>query len=246
MKSKIRQRLGEGQISIGTWLNLASPLAAEVMASVGFDWLAVDAEHAPLGLGGITEIFRAAESRGATPIVRTWDDQVSTLGRVLDAGALGVVVPHVRTAEQAETIARACRYPPKGNRSSGTTRALTWGMDYRSWVNGEVVVIPQIEDQEGIENAESIMAVEGVDIGFLGPGDLALDLEVSPGSPEHEEAIQTFLSACQKLNKPCGLPVPSAKALRQRMDQGFSFFDLSNDLALLRDEAQSQLAEARG
>ena len=69
MKNKIRERLGEGQISIGTWLNLASPLAAEVMASVGFDWLAVDAEHSPMGLGGITELFRAAKSRGATPIV---------------------------------------------------------------------------------------------------------------------------------------------------------------------------------
>ena len=98
--------------------------------------------------------------------MRTWDDQASTLGRLLDAGALGVVIPHVRTAQQAEAIARACRYPPRGKRSSGTTRALTWGMDYRSWINGEVVVIPQIEDREGIENADSIMAVDGIDIGL--------------------------------------------------------------------------------
>ena len=108
------------------------------------------------------------------------------------------------------------------------------------------MVIPQIEDREGIENADSIMAVEGIDIGFLGPNDLALDLEVSAGRPEHEEAMQTFLTACQRVDKPCGLPVPSAKALRQHVKQGFSFFDLSSDFAFLRDEAQSQLAEARG
>jgi len=167
------------------------------------------------------------------------------LGRLLEAGAFGVVVPHIRTAQQAEAIAQACRYPPRGKRSSGTTRALTWGMDYRSWINGEVVVIPQIEDREGIENADGIMAFEDIDIGFLGPNDLALDLEVSAGRPEHEEAMQTFLTACQSVDKPCGLPVPSANALRQRVKQGFSFFDLSSDFAFLRDEAQSQLAEAR-
>ena len=93
------------------------------MASAGFDWLAVDAEHSPVGITEIANMFRAIEARGATPIVRVWDHAPETIGRVLDAGAFGIVPPHVSTPEQAAQIAQACRYPPRGRRSSGTGRA---------------------------------------------------------------------------------------------------------------------------
>ncbi|MBI2195156.1 MAG: hypothetical protein HYU36_24515 [Planctomycetes bacterium] len=244
MRSKIRDRLQKGEVSIGSWLNLGSPLAAEVLACAGFDWLAVDTEHSPVGLAQITEIFRAIEARGATPIARAWDHQPETLGRLLDAGAFGLVAPHVQNASQAEAIAQACRFPPKGRRSLGTGRWLTWGLDYMKWFDGEIVVIPQIEDREGIDQAEAIMAVEGVDIGFLGPSDLAMEMGVAFGSREHEEAIQHFLAACGKAGKPCGIPVGSGAAVRQRKEQGFVFFDLSADMAFLDVEAKRQLEEA--
>lgn len=244
-QNKIREKLQKGQISIGSWLNLASPLAAEVMASVGFDWLAVDAEHSPIGLERITEIIRATECNGATPIVRAWDDRPETLGRLLDAGVMGIVVPHVKTPEQATRIALACRYPPQGKRSQGAGRGLTFGLDYLEWINEEVRVIAQIEDREGIENAEAIMRVEGIDIGFLGPGDLALDMGVPLGSPEHEQAMQDFLVACQKMNKHCGIPVATGEALQERKKQGFMFFDLSSDMRFLKEEAERQLEAAR-
>ncbi|MCZ6676008.1 MAG: aldolase/citrate lyase family protein [Candidatus Poribacteria bacterium] len=246
MRNRIREKLERGEVSIGSWLNLGSPLAAEVVVSVGFDWLAVDAEHSPIGISQVAQMFRAIESRGATPIVRVWDHQPETIGRVMDAGAFGIVAPHVSTAEQAAQIAQACRYPPQGKRSSGTGRAVTWGSDYRSWINDEVVVIPQIEDREGIENAEAIVAVEGVDIGFLGPGDLSLDLGIPAGSPDHEDAIQQFLAACKRVGKPCGIPVSSAEELLERQAQGFVFFDLSNDLRFLQVEAERQLRKAQG
>ena len=246
MRNKIGEKLQQGEVSIGSWLNLSSPLAAEVMASVGFDWLAVDAEHSPVGLGQIAEMFRAIESRGATPIIRVWDHQPATMGRVLDAGAFGIVAPHVSTAEQAEQIAQACRYPPQGKRSRGSGRVVTWGADYRSWINDEVVVIPQIEDRAGIENAEALMAADGVDIGFLGPGDLSLDMGVSAGSPEHEDAIQQFLAACKRVGKPCGIPVASAEDLLERKAQGFAFFDLGSDLRFLEVEAGRQFKKAMG
>lgn len=104
-RNRILQRLDQGGISIGSWLNLASPLAAEVLASVGYEWLVVDAEHSPAGLAQITEILRAIESRGATALVRVWDDNPTTLGRILDAGSMGVIVPHVNNANQADLIA---------------------------------------------------------------------------------------------------------------------------------------------
>ena len=245
MRNRIREKLSGGRVSIGSWLNLGSPQAAEVMASTGFDWLAVDAEHSPVGITEIANMFRAIESRGATPIARVWDHAPETIGRVLDAGAFGVVPPHVSTPEQAAEIAQACRYPPRGRRSSGSGRAGTWGPDYRTWIDGEMVVIPQIEDREGIRNADAIMEIEGVDIGFLVPGDLSIEMGVAAGSVEHEEAIQRFLTACNRVGKPCGIPVGSAAELLKRKEQGFVFFDLSNDMSFLAAEAGRQLRDAR-
>lgn len=246
MRNKIRERLENGEVSIGSWLNMASPMAAELMISAGYDWLAVDAEHGPVDLSLITDMFRAIESRGGTPIVRVWDDQPQTIGRVLDAGAMGVVVPHVSTVDQAQSIADSCRYPPLGRRSMGGGRARMTDEDYPNWANDEVVVIPQIEDREGIENAEAIVSLEGIDIGFLGPSDLALDMNVEPGSEEHEAALQSFLDACRKVNKPAGIPVNSGEAVHQRQAQGFVFFDLSSDVQFLKQEAARQLEEAKG
>ncbi len=246
MRNRIREKLSGGEISIGSWLNLGSPLAAEVMAAAGFDWLAVDAEHSSVGITEIADMFRAIESRAATPIVRIWDRQPETIGRVLDAGAFGIVAPHVSTTEQAAQLAQASRYPPQGKRSSGTGRAVTWGADYRSWINDEVMVIPQIEDRKGIQNAEAIMSVKGIDIGFLGPGDLSLEMGIPSGSPDHEAAIQQFLAVCNRVGKPCGIPVSSGEELLERQEQGFMFFDLSNDLSFLAAEAGRQLRKATG
>lgn len=106
--------------------------------------------------------------------------------------------------------------------------------------------MPQIEDRKGIDNAEEIMAVEGVDIGFLGPSDLSLDLGVELGSTVHEEAMAHLLAACQKAEKPCGLPVTSSHVLHQREKRGFTVFDLCSDLRLLEAVAKTELQAAKG
>jgi 4-hydroxy-2-oxoheptanedioate aldolase len=240
----IRTTLEAGQASIGSWLNLTSPLSAEVMAAAGFQWLAVDAEHAAFDLGLITHTFRAIESRGAIPLVRIWDHDPVTIARVLDAGAWGVVVPHVSNPEQAEKLAQATRYPPRGARSVGTGRCVTLN-GYREWIDDEVLCIPQIEDLEGIEKAEQIASVEGINIGFLGPGDLALSMGVEVGHPDHEAALQRFRAGCQRAGKPCGIPTRDAASTKERIAQGFNFIDLSNDLRFLETTATQVLADAR-
>lgn len=244
MKNPIRTTLEAGQASIGSWLNLTSPLSAEVMAAAGFQWLAVDAEHAAFDLGLITHTFRAIESRGAIPLVRIWDHDPVTIARVLDAGAWGVVVPHVSNPEQAEKLAQATRYPPRGVRSVGTGRCITLD-GYREWIDDEVLCIPQIEDMEGIEKAEQIASVEGINIGFLGPGDLALSMGVEVGHPDHEAALQRFREGCQRAGKPCGIPTRDAAGTKERIAQGFNFIDLSNDLRFLEATANQMLADAR-
>ncbi len=246
MHNPILDTLRSGEASVGSWLNLASPLSAEVMAAAGFPWLALDAEHSPYDIELIAHTFRAVEARGAIPLVRTWDHDPVSIGRLLDAGAWGLVFPHVRTPAQAEAIVRAMRYPPEGTRSLGTGRCVTLSPDYRSRANGQLLCVAQIEDMEGIENAEAIVRVEGVDIGFLGPADLALSMGVEAGAPEHEEALQRFKACCERAGKPSGIPVRDAADARRRIEQGFLFIDLNSDLRFLDAAAKQALATVRG
>ena len=242
MKNPIRETLAAGRASIGSWLNLASPLSAEVMAAAGFPWLVVDTEHAPFDLQLVAHTFRAIEARGAIPLARSWDQDPVTIGRLLDAGAWGLVFPHVSNVEQAESLARAMRYPPDGTRSMGTGRCTTISPDYRRDINAEVLCIPQIEDMEGIDQAEAIASVEGVDIGFLGPSDLALCMGVEAGHPDHEAALQRFREGCKRAGKPSGIPAGDAKTALRRIAEGFQFIDLTNDLRFLESAARQAIA----
>ena len=215
------------------------------MASAGYSWLVVDAEHGPCDLSSIAQSFRGIEARGAVPLVRVWDHDPATTARVLDAGAWGIVFPHVSTPGQAEKLARAMRYPPRGSRSAGTGRCVTLGSDYRATFDDAVLCIPQIEDLEGIDNAEAIAGVEGVDIGFLGPGDLALSMGVEQGHPDHEAALQRLREGCERAGKPSGIPVPDAAAARRRIAEGFAFIDLSSDFRMMESAAKQALTDAQ-
>ena len=246
MRNPISETLAAGQPSIGSWLNLGSPLAAEVMAAAGFSWLCVDAEHTAYDMESIAHTFRAIEARGAVPIARAWDHDPVTVGRLLDAGAYGIVFPHVSTAEQAQRLSEAMRFPPRGIRSAGTGRCATLGSDYRSVFNDLVLCIPQIEDMQGIDNAEAIASVEGVNIGFLGPNDLAMSMGVEPGHPEHEEALLRFLGGCQRAGTPCGIPTKDAASTQTRLSQGFRFIDINNDLRILQGAVENILSEIKG
>lgn len=185
--------------------------------------------------------------RGAgidTPGARAWDHDPVTVARLLDAGAHGIVFPHVSTPEQAEKLSKAMRYPPRGSRSVGSGRCNLISPDYRTTANDAVLCIPQIEDMEGINSAEAIARVEGVDIGFLGPTDLAFSMGVEAGHSDHEEALQRFREGCQKAGTPSGLPVQDAAGARSRLAEGFRFIDLASDMRFLTTHAQSELKEA--
>ena len=245
MKNPIRAVLGDDRASIGSWLNLASPLAAEVMAAAGYGWLAIDAEHTYYDMELIAHTIRAIESRGAVPLVRAWDHDPITIARLLDAGAWGLVFPHISTPQQAEGIVRAMHYPPAGTRSVGTGRCQTISPDYREEANDLILCILQIEDLEGIENAEAIARVKGVDVGFLGPSDLAMSMGVEPGHPDHEAALQRFREGCQRAGVPSGIPVSDGAAARRRIEEGFQFIDLSNDMRFLATAAGQALSDAQ-
>jgi 2-keto-3-deoxy-L-rhamnonate aldolase RhmA len=238
MGDRIRDALANNGTSMGSWLCLTSPLAAEFMAAAGFPWLTVDTEHSAVDMEVIAHMFRAIEARGAVPLARAWNDHPTTIARLLDAGAAGLVIPHVSTPEQAERIAKSMRFPPVGTRSSGAGRCLSLMPDYVKVFNDRVLCIPQIEDMVGINNAEEIAKIDGIDIGFLGPGDLSYDMGVKPGDPSHEAALQKFRESFERVGKPSGIPVLTAEDGIKRRDQGFRFISVQTDMHCLKKEAE--------
>ena len=242
---QLKQKLATGQPCLGCWINFTDPCVAELLTTSGFDFFIIDAEHAALGIESVQANIMATKGTPVAPMVRVpWNDPV-LIKRVLDAGAWGIVYPHVSTPEQAEKLARAMRYPPRGSRSAGTGRCVTLGSDYRSTFDDAVLCIPQIEDLEGVDNAEAIASVEGVDVGFLGPGDLALSMGVEQGHPDHEAALQRLREGCERAGVPSGIPVPDAAAARRRIAEGFTFIDLSSDFRMMESAAKQALADAQ-
>lgn len=245
----VRAKLARGEVSLGSWLNLASSMSAEMMAAAGYEWLVVDAEHSQWDIDSVAHAFRAIEARGAVPLVRAWTHDPTVLARLLDAGAMGIVAPHVSTPKQAAAIAKAMRYPPRGERSAGTGRASLLHPQYRSWIDAEVLVIPQIEDLEGVKNAQAIMSVEGVDVAFLGPNDLGLSMGIPPDrhfkDQSHLEAIAAVLEGAKKAGKPAGIPVGSPELARQAIKQGFLMIDLASDFRILQAAAAKWLQDAK-
>ncbi len=245
----VLEKLGRGEVSIGTWLNLASPLAAEVMALAGYEWLVIDAEHSQWDLGLITEGFRAIEARDCVPMVRSWTDESTALARLLDAGAQGIVIPHVSTPEQAEAIAKAVRYPPRGERSGGSGRA-TQDPAYNGSINDNLIICPQIEDMEGVNNAAEIMAVDGMDVAYIGPGDLGTSMGLPQDQffkhEDHIGALATILKGAKKNNKPAGTPVSSKEFAREAIRMGFTMIDLTSDTGMLKAAAVEWLEAVTG
>jgi 4-hydroxy-2-oxoheptanedioate aldolase len=238
----VTDKLRSGQPSVGTWLSLCSPVSAELMARVGWDWLVVDVEHSPVGFDTMVNCFRAAQLGGAAPMARVpWNETV-WIQRTLDAGALGLVVPMVNSAEDAKQVVGNMKYATKGQRSFGGSRVAPYiDGDYRTWTEDNLAIIVMIETAEAVENAEAILAVEGVVGCFIGPNDLALSMGLSPQDigpgTEHEAAMLEVLAAAKKTGKAAGKHCYDGPEVTQRIAQGFQFLALSSDAGFLRKAA---------
>ncbi len=238
----VTDKLRGGQPSVGSWLTLCSPPAAESMAQAGWDWLVVDAEHSPVGFETMVHCFRAIQLGGAVPMARVpWNDTV-WIQRTLDAGALGLVVPMVNTVEDARAVVGNMRYATKGQRSFGGSRVAPYiDGDYRTWADEHLAVIVMIETIQAVEQAEAILGVDGVVGCFIGPNDLALSMgltqkDMGPGS-EHEAAMLQVLAAAKKTGKAAGKHCFSAAEVTMRIGQGFQFLALLSDGAFLAKAA---------
>ncbi|WP_314173944.1 HpcH/HpaI aldolase family protein [Streptomyces winkii] len=253
-----RRRTGGGLFAperattpLGTWLKIASGEPAEIMAFAGFDFVVVDLEHAPLGLETAYRLINSAAALGMAPLVRVPDKAPSTIQKILDAGAVGILVPHVDTVEEAAAVGRACRFPPDGVRGAGgTSRAGRWGLrpnaDYLATGNDDVLCIPQLESAGAVAAAPRMLALDSVDAVFVGAADLSMSMGSTPTSPDVLELIGSVQDAAHAAGKRCGLafggvPERAAQAVRD----GCDFVLLGNDTSMLAESARGLVAGFR-
>jgi 4-hydroxy-2-oxoheptanedioate aldolase len=247
--NKTKRLLKEGKAAIGIMISSISPLAAEAVANTGFDWAMVDLQHGEPNLADMTRQLQAISTTGTTPFVRVPYNDFLTIGRALDLGAYGIVVPLVNTVEEARAAVHATKYPPLGGRSFGPIRAAIYGGEgYYSESNDELALFVMIETAEGVKNVREILAVEGVDGCYVGPSDLSISYGAIPNGDTGvpladpvEEAIETILAACREAGKPAGFHVANAGAANRRLRQGFRFVSINNEVGLMRVAVAAEL-----
>jgi 2-keto-3-deoxy-L-rhamnonate aldolase RhmA len=249
--SSFREALLQRRVTIGTWLQINNATAAEVLANAGYEWIAIDIEHTDIDITSLTDLLRGMYGRGAAPVARVASNNVLEIRRALDVGAAGVLVPFVSTAEQARQAVAAAKYPPVGVRGFSFSRANNWGVDFAAEArsaNDRTAVVVMIESKEGVENIESIVAVEGVDAVFIGPYDLSGSYGI-PGQtqdPVVRSACHRVVDACAHAGKSVGLLVvrPTPEAVSQAIDDGFTLICLGIDTVFLDEGARATRALA--
>ena len=200
----MKSKLLAGEPAYGASVMIPSPQLVEMLGQVGFDWVLIDCEHGTITLETVELMVMAAEAAGVTPIARPVTGSAEHILQVMDRGAAGVQVPHVRSAEDARRAVEAVKYHPVGGRGLAVgTRSSGYGFsrsmtDYASAANDETLVCVQLEDAEAIENADEILAVDGVDVFFIGPSDLSQSMG-HPGNPKAPEVRAAIDATLEKI-----------------------------------------------
>lgn len=246
-QNRVKQLWRDGKPALGGWCVIPSSFSAEVMAHQGFDWLCVDLQHGIIDYQVMVTMLQAISTTETTPIVRVpWNDPAMIM-KALDAGTYGVIVPLINTRAEAEAAVAACRYPPKGIRSSGPTRAVYYGgRDYLEHANDEVLCICMIETRQGIENIDEICSVPGLDAVYIGPADLSLALGLPPRADVEEQihldTVQRIREAAHKAGIKAGMHCASAPFAAKKALEGFDLVMLTSDSACMVRSASEQLA----
>jgi len=249
--NKLKQLWQGGKPAVNGWLAIPSGFSAEVMAQAGWDSVTVDLQHGVQDYQSMVACFQAMQSHPVLPMVRVPWSEPGIVGKVLDAGAYGVICPMVNTADEARAFVSYCRYPPAGKRSNGPIRAGIYGVGttYQSTANQEVLCLPMIETQEAVDNLDAILDVPGIDAVYIGPSDLGFSMGLPPVLDREEQAIMDIygrilegtrrrgLGACVH----CGSPAYAARMIAM----GFNLVTISNDSGLMLNAARAAVQAAR-
>jgi 4-hydroxy-2-oxoheptanedioate aldolase len=239
-----------GKVTVGPAISYGSPDVAEQVAQLGFDWVWLDWQHGQFTeptLNDALARFLAVES---APLVRVKSHEPGTINRVLDMGAMGVIVPMVQNAEQARAVVQATYYTPLGLRSGGGVRLALIGEsgtpEYFAHANDEIMLVVMVETEEAIANVTSIMQVPGIDVVLIGPGDLMLDVRArGHDEAHHERLVLQVVEAAKETGTVAGYVCGTDEMARRRIDQGFRFINYSSDHAVLMAGMRELRAQSR-
>lgn len=245
---KIKEKMRRGEPAIGTWMSMAHPSIAEILAMAGYDFVVVETEHTAIDVSEVLRLLIAIEQRGSIPLVRlAWVDPVQAKA-VLDSGAAGVLVPMVNTREEAELAVKMTKYPPLGYRGVGLARAQGYGEHFDEYVrhaNDDTLLIVQIEHKDAVANIEDILSVDGIDGTFIGPYDLSMSLGI-PGQINHPDVVaakKKVLDATLKRGLIAGVhfvqPRTAAADCAAAVAAGYRFIALGTDILFLGDGARA-------
>lgn len=215
---------------------MASGYAAELVSTMAFDYVCIDTQHGLVGYEAMLDQLRALRGGTATPLVRVQWNERGAIGKALDAGARGLIVPMVNSRAEVEEVVAATRYPPLGQRSFGPIRPLIVAeSDYRLVANERIWVIPMIETAAAVTHLDEILEVDGIDAIYVGPADLALSMGLAPGTsdPAFIDALKTIVAACQRHGVVPGIHA-DVNSLADRLALGFSMVTVTNDSVALR------------
>lgn len=244
---KIRDR----EPAVGYWVVLDSPVSTERIARLGYDYVALDAQHGLLGYNGmLTGLMAIDASAQAAGVVRVEANNATAIGKALDAGAVAVIVPLVNNAQDAADAVKAAKYPPHGIRSYGPMRSALRVGPVPAESDATTMVFAMIETPDGLENVEEIAAVEGLDGLYVGPSDLALAIGAAfPGDPaikdEFEAALKRVSAAAAQAGIAAGIHNANGELANQRLGEGYSFATVASDLTHLEATAAAHLQQAR-
>src|SRR6266404_3656330 len=243
-RNNFKHALAKGEVQIGLWCSLCSPIATEIVSHSGFDWLLIDTEHSPNEVPDVLAQLQAVQAGTASAIVRpAWNDTV-LIKRFLDIGAQSLLIPFVQNPDEAKRAVESTRYPPKGVRGiTGSGRASRYGRvkDYLKNASSEICVLVQVETREALAKIEDIALVDGVDGVFIGPNDLSASFGHigNWGHPEVQAALEDAVKRLKKVGKPAGILTPNEEEAKRFIQWGYTFVAVGADLGLLAKNADA-------
>jgi len=248
----LKQKLKNNELTLGSWVTIGHPAVIDIMASAGFEWLVVDIEHTSIDLTTAHNLITTIQANGMKALVRVSKNEEVIIKRILDMGADGIVVPMVKSKEDALEAIDYAKYPPIGKRGVGLFRAQKYGLgfdEYKKWVNEELVIIAQIEHIEAVRNIDEIITTDGIDGVIIGPYDLSGSMGY-PGEYHRDDvknAIDNVLTSCKKHHIPSGFHVIESdpSKLNERIEQGCTFLAYSLDFFFLGDCAREGMSKVK-
>ncbi len=235
----VRQKLAQGRQVVGATVLVSEPEVYCAVAQSGFDFLWIEMQHSPLTYQEVARMIMACKGSPAIPFIRVPDATEGDIQKAVDIGALGIIIPMVDTVEKAQNAVKFAKYPPVGRRSQGNGQYGTiWGNDYRQTANDNIMVVAMIENPAGVEIADKIAAVPGIDVVFVASTDLGSFSGFRQGQPQYEALVSRIHDTVLK----AGLKLGGPSAWRDRA--GFSFFQGPGETALIRSGAQQSLGAA--